>query len=214
MKKYEMKKFECECGCVIGLNQVKRHQQGKEHLKRMEKLNKKKEEKILLEEMVSSYCPHSVDGLIHINNCYECESCENLLCKDCDDYTYINDKVYCNKCKKKKMYDDDLDNFIFYNCSHSVGGVIHIDNVDKCDCCGINGCISCNVFTYLKDYDMSCCYYCVDKIKKNDKINDKWTEIVERRSHYLKQEEQDKERDLRIIQLTNISDKYLEWLID
>jgi len=144
-----MKKFECECGCVIGLNQVKRHQQGKEHLKRMEKLNKKKEEKILLEEMINHHCPHSVDGLIPINNCYECESCDYLLCKDCDDYNYFNNEFWCNDC-----------------------------------------------------------------IDKNNKINDKWNEIVVRRSHYLKQEEQDIERDLRIIQLTNISDKYLEWLID
>ena len=47
-----------------------------------------------------------------------------------------------------------------------------------------------------------------------DEIESKWFEIVERRSFYLNQQEDDDERELRIIQLKNISDKYLEWLID
>tara|TARA_B100000427_G_C15125117_1_gene427605 strand:- start:176 stop:445 length:270 start_codon:yes stop_codon:yes gene_type:complete len=63
----------------------------------------------------------------------------------------------------------------------------------------------------------------LDKMKKielqylptdENEIESKWLEIVERRSFYLKQQEDDDERELRIIQLTNISDKYLEWLID
>ena len=132
-----MKKFECECGVVIGLNQVKRHKQGKSHLQRMELKNKKKEEKILLED------------------CYTCKGCDFLMVKGTHNLNYINDEVYCNNCNDKKI---------------------------------------------------------VEKIQK--KVYDKWNEIVERRSHYLKQEEQDRERDLRIIQLSNISDKYLEWLID
>jgi len=192
MKKYQMKKFQCECGFVIGLNQVKRHKQGKSHLQRMELKNKKKEEKILLED------------------CYTCKGCDLLMVKGTHNLNYVNDEVYCNTCIDKKIYDDDMSNFVNTNCPHSL---VHIDNCYECECCEYLLCKDCNTHSYFKDYNI-CCYECIDKIKENDKINDKWTEIVERRSHYLKQEEQDRERDLRIIQLSNISDKYLEWLID
>jgi len=99
-----MKKYNCECGAIIGFNQIHRHKHGKKHLDKMKKIE-------------LQYLPTD-ENIIIINT------------------TFINE------------------------------------------------------------------------------IESKWLEIVERRSFYLKQQEDDDERELRIIQLTNISDKYLEWLID
>jgi len=65
----------------------------------------------------------------------------------------------------------------------------------------------------MKKIELQYCIEC-DLPTDENEIESKWLEIVERRSFYLKQQEDDDERELRIIQLTNISDKYLEWLID
>jgi hypothetical protein len=189
MKKNQVKKFECECGSIIGLNQVRKHKYGKKHLNEMlikKKLEKEFPNNYKIKEnyykIQDDYFPHTKKGLLYIESCVKCQSCKEMLCCDCDNFT-INWKNTSNGGLKQTS--------LF--CNSCIN-----NNVNNCD--DFSG----DNFESIREV--------IEKYNKNN--NDKWINIIERRNFYLKQTNGNQEFNKRKIQLKNISDKYLEWLID
>ena len=53
-----MKVYNCECGCIIGINQIKRHKNGKKHQEKMKKMKKIQNNKEEYLEVATSHTNH------------------------------------------------------------------------------------------------------------------------------------------------------------